>query len=164
MRRVAPRRVAARRGPAPAVLVLLAIALAAGAAAADGPAGAGGAAAPLPTALFGMSWGDPVSAGMVRLEVKVPPGYAMYKRPTDRLELSGVPVREIQYVFQNGRLDGLNVVVDAAQRAALEAALSRSWGASRQKGTTADVEWNAPTLHAVLGPVAGGHLLMVFPR
>jgi hypothetical protein len=120
-------------------------------------------AADLPTALFGMSWGDPVAPGMVRREVRMPPGVAMYGRDSDTLELAGVPLNAIHYVYEQGVLGGFSIPLAAGRKDSLVAALSKSWGPPRQAGEKS--EWVEPTLRAVLGPGPEGvYILNVFPR
>ncbi len=87
----------------------------------------------------------------------------MYGRASDKLELAGVPVNAIHYVFEQGRLGGFSIPVNQQDKGTLTASLTRSWGTPLLTGEKA--EWITPTLRAVLGPgPAGIYILNVFPR
>ena len=134
--------------------IAILLALSATPALAQGPAQPAAAVpAPAETALFGLNWGDPVLEGMVPEKVSADPETEFYRRPTDKLELDGVPLILIMYGYESSGLAGISIQFSWTQRDRLVEALAHRWGQPmpRQDGA---MLWFAPTTMAVLKRLA----------
>lgn len=103
---------------------------------------------PVP-ALFGLNWGDWVQAGMEKIDLKTPPGLAVYRRPADKLELFGVRLLTIRYIYDGQELAGIWVTLADNQKAALIAELNKRWK-NGTPGPAGSVRWFAKDVMAVL--------------
>lgn len=108
-------------------------------------------------ALFGMKWGDPVQAQMVRQEAQTPGGIEMYSRPTDRRSLAGLPLEEVFYVFESGGLSGLSIKFASAHRDQLATELEKIWNVPPTQGQAGSLRWTTPTLTAVMRALPPPH-------
>lgn len=103
---------------------------------------------PVP-ALFGLKWGDWVQGGMEKIDLKTPPGLAVYRRPADKLELFGVRLLTIRYIYDGQELAGIWVTLADKQKAALIAELNRRWK-NGTPGPEGSVRWLTKDVMAVL--------------
>ena len=103
--------------------------------------------------LFGLRWGDPVLPGMVKTPSS-PPGAQMYVRSDDKLELAGVPVESVLYVYENNRLAGFSIPVAANRKDALVAVLKKLWGEPQSQGNA--LFWFTTATMATLRELPGG--------
>jgi hypothetical protein len=105
------------------------------------------------TALFGLNWGDPVLQGMVPEKVSADPETEFYRRPSDKLELDGVPLILIMYGYEDSGLAGISIQFSWTQRDRLVEALVRRWGQPMNRPDGATL-WFTPTSMAVLKRLA----------
>ncbi len=107
---------------------------------------------PVQTALFGLSWGDPLPQGMALVPGQTRSDMKFYSRPQDKLEIDGVPLEHIWYDFPAGRLEGIQLRFALARKDVLVRVLSARWGPPVAQGAGA-LMWNTPALRAILRPL-----------
>ncbi len=104
------------------------------------------------TALFGLSWGDPLPQGMAVVPGQTRSDAKFYSRPQDKLEIDGVPLEHIWYDFPAGRLEGIQLRFALTRKDALVRALNARWGPPVPQSNGA-LMWSTPAVRAILRPL-----------